>query len=163
MLPELDVRLQGARPGDILAFDAELPDGTVSLKVLVKDVKEKVLPEVTDEWASEASEFDTVDELRARRGRTDRDHQAPAGRPWPCATAPWKPWWSWSTSTRRLRRSRPRSNGALHDLQHRLEGQRVSIEQYLEATGQTPEQLVAGLREQAGGGGQGRPGPAGRR
>jgi trigger factor len=35
------------------------------LKVLVKDVKEKVLPEVTDEWASEASEFDTVEELRA--------------------------------------------------------------------------------------------------
>ena len=44
VLPELDVRLQGARPGDILAFDADLPDGPVSLKVLVKDVKEKVAP-----------------------------------------------------------------------------------------------------------------------
>ena len=34
-------------------------------QVLVKEVKEKVLPEVTDEWAREASEFDTVEELRA--------------------------------------------------------------------------------------------------
>ena len=37
----------------------------VHFRVLVKEVKEKVLPEVTDEWASEASEFDTLDELRA--------------------------------------------------------------------------------------------------
>ena len=51
VLPELDDQLRGARVGDILAFEAELPDGPVQLKVLVKDVKEKVLPEVTDEWA----------------------------------------------------------------------------------------------------------------
>jgi trigger factor len=47
-----------------------LPDGPVSFQVLVKEVKEKILPEVTDEWASEASEFDTVDELR--KDITDR-------------------------------------------------------------------------------------------
>jgi trigger factor len=148
VLPELDVRLQGARPGDILAFDAELPDGRVSFKVLVKDVKEKVLPEVTDAWASEASEFDTVAELRAdistRLGRIKRvqanmalrngvldalvelvDSEPPA----PLVDAEVE------------RRA--------HDLEHRLEGQRATIQQYLEATGQTPEQLVAGLREGA--------------
>ena len=32
--------------------------------MLVKEVKEKVLPEATDEWAAEASEFDTLAELR---------------------------------------------------------------------------------------------------
>ena len=37
----------------------------MAFRVLVKDVKELVLPEVTDEWASEASEFDTVEELTA--------------------------------------------------------------------------------------------------
>ena len=31
---------------------------------LVKEIKEKLLPDVTDEWASEASEFETVEELR---------------------------------------------------------------------------------------------------
>ena len=33
--------------------------------MLVKEAKQKVLPELTDEWVAEASEFDTVDELRA--------------------------------------------------------------------------------------------------
>ena len=33
--------------------------------MLVKEAKHKVLPELTDEWVDEASEFDTVDELRA--------------------------------------------------------------------------------------------------
>ena len=31
----------------------------------MKEAKHKVLPELTDEWVDEASEFDTVDELRA--------------------------------------------------------------------------------------------------
>jgi trigger factor len=34
-------------------------------KVAVKEVREKVLPELDDEFASEASEFDTLEELRA--------------------------------------------------------------------------------------------------
>jgi trigger factor len=148
VLPELDVRLQGSRPGDILAFDAELPDGPVALKVLVKDVKEKVLPEVTDEWASEASEFDTVEELRA-----DIEKRL--------------------SLVKRVQATMALRNGTLealvelvdtdppaalidaeverrvHDLEHRLEGQRATIDQYLEATGQTTEQLVAGLQEGA--------------
>jgi trigger factor len=63
---ELDDQLSGAKAGDILKFNAELPDtGEVSFQVLVKEVREKILPEVTDEWASEASEFETAAELRA--------------------------------------------------------------------------------------------------
>jgi trigger factor len=148
VLPELDARLHGARPGDILAFDAEHPDGSVSLKVLVKDIKEKVLPDVTDEWASESSEFDSVAELRA-------DIQKRLG------------------LFKRVQATMALRNGALealvelvdidapaalvdseverrvHDLEHRLEEQRASISQYLEATGQTAEQLLEGLREGA--------------
>ena len=57
----------GAKIGDALAFDGELAgtDRDVSFRVLVKKVQERVLPEVTDEWANEVSEFDTVEELRA--------------------------------------------------------------------------------------------------
>src|SRR3954465_1324452 len=65
---ELDDNLRGAKVGDVVEFDA-VPTGTdqdpVHFRVLVKDIKEKVLPEVTDEWANDVSEFDTVDELRA--------------------------------------------------------------------------------------------------
>jgi len=66
VVPELDEQLAGASVGDILGFEATIDDGApVTFQVLVKDVKEQVLPEVNDEWASEASEFESVEELRA--------------------------------------------------------------------------------------------------
>jgi trigger factor len=71
IVDELDQQLRGTRPGAILEFDAALPErfgdnagDEVSFRVVVKDAKQKVLPELTDEWAGEASEFDTVAELR---------------------------------------------------------------------------------------------------
>jgi trigger factor len=65
-LPELDARLHATKAGDIVEFDSEVggDDGPVSVRVLVKRVQELVLPEVTDEWASESSEFETAAELR---------------------------------------------------------------------------------------------------
>jgi trigger factor len=66
IVPELDDQLRGAKVGDILTFEAT-PAGSeepMSFRILLKDVKESVLPELTDEWAGEASEFDTVEELR---------------------------------------------------------------------------------------------------
>jgi trigger factor len=64
---ELDDNLRGAKVGDILDFDAQPQDpdeDPVQFRVIVKDVKQKVLPDVTDEWANDVSEFETVDELR---------------------------------------------------------------------------------------------------
>ncbi|HEX6395756.1 MAG TPA: trigger factor [Acidimicrobiales bacterium] len=150
VLPELDDQLQGARVGDIFEFNAELPDGTVHFKVLVKDVKEKVLPEVTDEWASEASEFDTVEELRAditKRISLVKKVQ----------------------STLALRNSAVEAlvelvdidapaplvdaevQRRVHDLEHRLQSQNLGVAEYLQATGQTPEQVVESMREGAAG------------
>jgi len=64
--PEMDDQLRGAKAGDILKFDVHHSQvGEVSFSILVKEVREKILPEVTDEWAGEASEFDSVEELRA--------------------------------------------------------------------------------------------------
>ncbi|HLN43859.1 MAG TPA: trigger factor, partial [Acidimicrobiales bacterium] len=64
----LDEQLRGAKPGDILQFAAPVPaegsEEEAQIRVLVKDVKEKVLPEPSDEWAAEASEFDTLEGLR---------------------------------------------------------------------------------------------------
>jgi trigger factor len=72
LVPKLDEELTGKRPGDILKFNDTLPERfgerageDVSFQVLTKETKRKVLPEVTDEWASEVSEFDSVEELRA--------------------------------------------------------------------------------------------------
>jgi trigger factor len=72
LVPELDKELEGKRKGDILKFNATLPEafgeaaGTeVTLQVLVKEVKAKKLPASDDEFAKTASEFDTMAELRA--------------------------------------------------------------------------------------------------
>lgn len=72
VVDKLDDELEGKRAGEILKFNAPLPDGfgdraglEVSFQVLVKEVKTKKLPEVDDEFAKTASEFDTISELRA--------------------------------------------------------------------------------------------------
>jgi len=71
LLPELDRELEGKRKGDILKFNATLPErfgeegGTeVTFQVLVKEVKSKKLPAADDEFAKTASEFDTLESLR---------------------------------------------------------------------------------------------------
>jgi trigger factor len=69
---KLDVELVGAKPGAILKvsdalperFGEELAGGAVEITVLVKDVKARRLPEVDDDFAKTASEFDTIQQLR---------------------------------------------------------------------------------------------------
>jgi trigger factor len=65
--PEMDDHLRGAKAGDILKFDVHHEQvGEVNFTILVKEVRQKILPEATDEWASEASEFDSMEEMRAK-------------------------------------------------------------------------------------------------
>lgn len=152
--PELDVELRGAKVGDVLSFTADAPSGprgstTVSFRVLVKEVKEKHLPDLTDEWAAESSEHATVDELRREiSGRLARVKALQA---------------------RMARRESvidalvglvddeevpdvlvaEEMSSRVHDLSHRLEEQRVPLEDYLTATGRTGDQLVEEVRESA--------------
>jgi trigger factor len=68
----MDAQLPGKKPGDILAFDDVLPEALgeelagqkASFSVLMKDVKGLKLPEIDDELAKTASEFDTMQQLR---------------------------------------------------------------------------------------------------
>jgi trigger factor len=71
LLPELDRELEDKRKGEILKFNATLPEAfgaragsEVTFQVLVKEVKAKTLPVLDDEFAKTASEFDTLEELR---------------------------------------------------------------------------------------------------
>jgi trigger factor len=67
--PEVDEQLRGAKTGDILSFNATHPDEDeerqLEFRILVKQVNERVLPEADDAWASENSEFSTIEELRS--------------------------------------------------------------------------------------------------
>ena len=74
--PALDKELLGKKTGEILQvsdevpvrFGEELGGKPAAYRVLLKDVKARKLPEVDDDFAKTASEFDTLDELRADLG-----------------------------------------------------------------------------------------------
>ena len=69
-IPGLDALLADAEVGATIEGDATLPEGfsdkggeEVTLSVHIKEAKTKVLPELDDEMVSDATEFETVDEL----------------------------------------------------------------------------------------------------
>jgi trigger factor len=73
LLGEFDQALTGARAGDELTVEVRFPDDhrpeslagkQASFAVTVKEVREKQLPDLDDEFAAEASEFETLDQLR---------------------------------------------------------------------------------------------------
>jgi trigger factor len=89
MLDGLDETLTGMSAGDQATFTSQLVGGElqgqdVEVEVRVTSVKEQELPELDDDFAQTASEFDTVEELtddiRARLSRGKRLEQAAAAR-----------------------------------------------------------------------------------
>ena len=89
MLEGLDEALDGMSAGDDKVFTSQLVGGDlvgedVEVQVKVAQVQEQELPELDDEFAQMASEFDTVDELtedvRTRLGNGKRLEQAAAAR-----------------------------------------------------------------------------------
>jgi trigger factor len=74
MLDGLDDALAGMTAGETKTFEAELAGGSqagqlADIQVTVNSVKVKDLPELDDEFAQSASEFDTIGELRASTRR----------------------------------------------------------------------------------------------
>jgi trigger factor len=152
VVEELDDNLTGAKVGDILTFGADHPDpeedAELEFRILVKDVQERVLPDLDDAWAAEASEFETLEDLRSdlrqrlegmkkaqaqmamRQGVIDAlvelvDDEVPDA----------------LVDAEVERRAQ--------DLVARLQAQGASVQQYLEATGQSGDDFTADLREQA--------------
>ena len=150
VVPELDDQLRGSKTGDILAFDSTLEalDQTISFRVLVKDVKELVLPEVTDEWAAEASEFETADELVADlREQLHKRHVVQAQMALQQKTA--------DALVELVTEDIPEQlvleelQERIHDLNHRLDSQGMSLGQFLGATGRDEGEFVTELRSGA--------------
>jgi len=153
LVPGADDALRGAEKGAVVEFaspfgEVDGEEQHVTIRLVVKDVKEMVLPEITDEWASEASEFETVAELEAdlrqRMGMVKKVQANMAVR---------------DEAVKALAELvedevpdalvNSEMERRLHDLAHRLEAQGATIQQYLEATGQGQQQLVDDLRSAA--------------
>jgi trigger factor len=73
LFAEIEVNTLMLKPEEEKTFSLTLPEDwagedaagkTVDFTVKVKEIKEKILPQATDEWASEVSEFKTLAELR---------------------------------------------------------------------------------------------------
>jgi trigger factor len=154
VVPTLDEQLHGKRPGDIVKFDDTLPERfgdrageEVSFQVLVKDTKKKVLPELTDEWVSEVTEFDTVDaledDIRTRLDIYGRVQASMAVREKIFEAAA-----ELVTDEVPETLVNAEMERRLHDLAHRLEEQGIgmTIPQYLAATGQDQQEFVDNVR-----------------
>lgn len=148
--PDFDDNVKGASAGDEKEFSTTVPpnDTEVTFKITVKQVNERKLPELTDEWANEVSEFESIADLRADIANRLRENRK-------------------GEANRLLR------NGAiealaelvnedvpevlidnemrrqLRDMMYRLEQQGADLGQLLAMTGQSEEDFLGTLREGA--------------
>ena len=154
VVPELDEQLAGTKVGDVVEFTADHPDpdeDEITFKVSVKDIKERVLPDADDDFAAEASEFETIDELRAdlasRMGMVKKvQAQMQLQQKVAEALAELVDVEVPDALVNQEVQQR------LEDLAMRLQAQGIGIEQYLASMGQDQESFVAELRENAASG-----------
>ena len=152
IVPELDEQLMGAAAGDTRSFGAPHPNGDeedpLHFEVTVTEVKAKVLPELNDEFAAQASEFETMAEWRddlvtrmteVRKAQSQMIVREKIGEalaelvtdelPEPLVAA--------------------EMNERLQDMAMRLQAQGLSLEQWLQFSGTDTEQFLDDLKTTA--------------
>jgi trigger factor len=148
--PEVDGLILGLRAGEELIVTANAGGGqNVVYAMQLKQVKERILPELTDEWVEENTEWPTVDEMRdsvltqmskmkvVEAQMSQRDAMLVAlGELVADDVVPDV-------------LVEAEANDRMHDLGHRLAQQQMNLEQFLQATSQTPDQLLAAVRADA--------------
>jgi trigger factor len=146
----VDELIIGLKAGETLELIGRGPGGiAMQWKLHITEVNERVLPELNDEWVEENSEYATVEALReglvnqltrmkaveVQMARRDQTLLALANLI------------DESDVPEALVQSEIEYR--LHDLEHRLEGQRLDLETFLRVTNQTAEQLIEVLKEDA--------------
>ena len=146
----IDELIVGLKAGEELKMNAPVGEGVVATYELqLKQVQERVLPALTDEWVVENSEWTSAEEMRdailvqMRRRKiieaqmSQRDASLVA------------------LSELVAEEAAPEvlinaeTNERLHDLGERLGAQKLTLEMFLQVTNQTPEDLLATLRQDA--------------
>ncbi|MCM1099807.1 MAG: trigger factor [Clostridium sp.] len=126
----------------------ELAGKPAVFKCTVKEIKEKILPELDDEFASEVSEFDTMAEYResvktkiaARKADAAKDAKEEAVVDAIIADAEMEiPDAMLDTQQRQM----------VEDFSQRLRSQGLSMEQYMQFTGMTPAVMMDQVKPQA--------------
>lgn len=150
LFPGLDEALPGTPVGETVTVPTTLVGGEfagqeAAVSVTVRSVKRKVLPDLDDDFATTASEFDTLAELRAdvrsRLEGSNRLRQAAQARDLVLETL-----------VERAGVPLPESVVAaegetrMHNLRHSLDEAGMSLEEYLEREAKTREELDAELQ-----------------
>jgi trigger factor len=149
LLEEIEQSLVGMTAGEEKQVEYELMDGSKrSLTATVKEIKERVLPPLDDDLARAASEFDTLDELRADLSRTIEEQlRADADAIFRRAVA------AKLTEAAKVNATGPlvdaRSRELIRGLARSLEQRGIDAGAYLQLTGQTPQQLEQRMRLEA--------------
>lgn len=152
VVAEIDENLRGASAGDELTFSADHPDETqddaIDFIITVKEVQASVLPDADDAFAQEASEFDTMDELRDDlMARLEDVKKAQAAQALDNNTG--EALAALVTDELSEALIEDEMENRAQDMAMRLQAQGIQLEQYLQITGTTPEQFREQLREQA--------------
>jgi trigger factor len=149
VVEEVEQGVVGMSAGETKEVMFELADDSAqAVSVTVKEVKEKLLPELDDELARSASEFDTLAELREdieSHLREQIAEEVEAQFRSDVADA--------VVAASKVDAAGPlveaRTRELLRGLARQVEARGIPLETYLAMTGQQPEQLVARLGEEA--------------
>jgi trigger factor len=157
LLPEFDRALTGTTAGDQPTVEVRFPDDhqpeslagkQASFAVTVKEVREKQLPDLDDEFAAEASEFETLEQLREEIGsriaaalgaRIESDFQEAAV--------------DAAADAARIELPKELVHARAHEMWERLErslaSRGASAEAYLQMQGKSREEAVTDLESDA--------------
>jgi len=149
VVEEVEQGVVGMSAGETKEVTFELADDSAqAVSVTVKEIKEKLLPELDDELARSASEFDTLAELREdieSHLREQIAEEVEAQFRSDVADA--------VVAASKVDAAGPlveaRTRELLRGLARQVEARGIPLETYLAMTGQQPEQLVARLGEEA--------------
>jgi trigger factor len=151
VVDEIEAGVVGMQAGETKEISFELgPEGAEnqSVTLTVKEIKEKKLPEIDDELARSASEFETLAELREdieSRLREQISEEVEAQFRSDVIDA--------LVSASKVDTSGPlveaRTRELLRGLAQQVESRGIQLETYLAMTGQSAEQLIARLEDEA--------------
>jgi trigger factor len=149
LVPELEEQLVGLSTGETREIRFELPDDELGkVDATVKEIKEKVLPPLDDDLARAASEFDTLEELRAEiEGRLRAQIEAEVEEAFRRAAL------DRLVDASNVSVDGPvveaRTRALLESFDEMLRRRGGSLETYLQVTGSSPDELVARFRAEA--------------
>ncbi len=157
MIPGWEEHLVGMGIGASKGFDITFPDDyrveelrgkEAHFEVELLDLREKILPEVSDEWAKSTGDVKTLDELRAEiRDAMEKRAQAEARHAFGDRIIDF----AVTNASVELPEVMVANEVEImrDELRSRLAQQRIGLEQYLALSKQSPEELTEELREPA--------------